>query len=260
MMRPLVLILLLSWPWAAVAVSAQTPERIKALRADAESGDARAQYFMGKFLTESDPVEATRWFRKAAEQGQRNAQTSMGFAYLEGRGVAKDEAEAARWYRQAAEQGEGLAQWQLAWMSQEGRGMPANQDEALKWFEAVIATEAAEAKPGEATPMANMAKPRIAYIYSSRSMVYDLGFEVPEDPALGFYWLSRAAQLNPVHIDSLTSRARNLSAEQRTDAERHILEWATAPGHGGPESFAPALAALHAAAKLFQVPDLKTDD
>ncbi|HEV7668865.1 MAG TPA: tetratricopeptide repeat protein [Thermoanaerobaculia bacterium] len=262
MFRPLVVTLLLSLPLAQVPASAWTPEEIQKLRADAESGDARAQYVLGKMLEKDDhKEEAVRWYRKAAEQGLRNAQTSLGFFYLNGEGgVAKDEAEAARWYRKAADQGEQLAQWQLAWMYQEGRGVPANEDEAVKWYETVIAAEAAETKPGEGTPMADMAKPQVAMIYSRRSMVYETGFGVPEDPAFGYYWLSRAAQLDPeIHAASLTSRARNLSAEQRAEAERRILEWSTTSGHGGPEGFAPALAALHAAAKIPQVPDPKKD-
>ncbi|HXU34589.1 MAG TPA: tetratricopeptide repeat protein [Thermoanaerobaculia bacterium] len=258
-MRPILMLLLLAFPWAAVSVSAQTPERIQAVRAEAETGDARAQYILGKFLEQSDPAEATRWYRKAADQGQRNAQTSLGFAYLEGRGIAKDDAEAARWYRKAAEQGEQLAQWQLAWMSSEGRGVPANEEEALKWYEAVIATDAADGESGR-HPMTEMAKPAIADIYSRRASIYEMGFGAPKDPALGFYWLSRASQLDPeLYAAHLTDRAKSLSAEQRADAERRILEWATAKDHGGPEDFAPALAALHAAGKIPPVPDPKKD-
>ena len=42
---------------------------------------------------------ATRWFRKAAEQGNADAQGFIGFAYLKGNGVSKDPTEATRWYR-----------------------------------------------------------------------------------------------------------------------------------------------------------------
>ncbi|MCL2725942.1 MAG: SEL1-like repeat protein [Polyangiaceae bacterium] len=46
-----------------------------------------------------------KWWRKAAEQGDAEAQAALGFMYSEGRGVAKDEAEAVKWWRKAAEQG-----------------------------------------------------------------------------------------------------------------------------------------------------------
>jgi len=252
MFRSLLMTLLLSLPIAAAPASAWTPEEIQALRADAESGDARAQYMVGRSLAKSDPVEAARWFRKAADQGQSDAQKALGFAYFEGEGVAKDEKQAAIWFRKAAEHGEQLAQWMLASMYQEGRGVPANEEEALKWYEAVIAIDEADGESGS-HPMTNMAKPQIADIYSRRSMIYDAGFGGPRDPALGYYWLSRSAQLDPgVYDESLAARARTLSADERTAAERHIREWATAPGHGGVESFAPAITALHAAGEALE--------
>ncbi|MBR5893847.1 MAG: sel1 repeat family protein, partial [Bacteroidaceae bacterium] len=52
---------------------------------------------------EKDPTEAVKWYRKAAEQGQVNAQYNLGLCYEIG--VAKDLAEAVKWYRKAAEQG-----------------------------------------------------------------------------------------------------------------------------------------------------------
>src|SRR3954454_1319801 len=50
-------------------------------------------------------AEAARWFRKAAEQGNADAQNHLGVLYDHGKGVTQDHAEAARWFRKAAEQG-----------------------------------------------------------------------------------------------------------------------------------------------------------
>ncbi len=52
-----------------------------------------------------DHVEAAKWWRKAAEQGDANAQCSLGMAYDNGTGVPKDSAKAVNWVRKAAEQG-----------------------------------------------------------------------------------------------------------------------------------------------------------
>ena len=41
-----------------------------------------------------------------AEQGHAPSQAGLGFMYREGQGVPQDDAEAARWYRLAAEQGD----------------------------------------------------------------------------------------------------------------------------------------------------------
>ena len=58
-------------------------------------------------------LEAAKWFRKAAEQGDPEAQNSLGFCYAEGQGVPHDIDEAMRWYRKAAEQGHVTAQSNL---------------------------------------------------------------------------------------------------------------------------------------------------
>ncbi len=50
---------------------------------------------------------------KLAEQGDADAQCSLGEMYDKGRGVAQDYAEAVKWYRMAAEQGYAWAQRNL---------------------------------------------------------------------------------------------------------------------------------------------------
>ena len=60
-----------------------------------------------------DEAEAVRWYRRAAEQDDANAQFNLGVCYYNGTGVAKDDAEAVHWYRKAAEQGHVRAQYKL---------------------------------------------------------------------------------------------------------------------------------------------------
>ena len=43
--------------------------------------------------------------RKAADQGDASAQYHLGFCYINGTGVVKNEVESVKWYRKAAEQG-----------------------------------------------------------------------------------------------------------------------------------------------------------
>jgi hypothetical protein len=57
-----------------------------------------------------DYAEALHWYRKAADQGNANAQSAIGYAYYHGLGVSRDNAEALRWYRKAADQGDEYAQ------------------------------------------------------------------------------------------------------------------------------------------------------
>ena len=56
---------------------------------------------------------AVQWYRKAAEQGNAEAQFSLASMYEEGRGVVKDSTLAVQWYRKAAEQGDTTAQKSL---------------------------------------------------------------------------------------------------------------------------------------------------
>jgi len=88
----------------------------------AEQGNVEAQYNLGLLYGQNDgsveilvdEAEAVRWYRKAAEQGLAAAQYKLGFAYHYGKGVLNNEAEATRWFRKAAEQGDEDAQQALA--------------------------------------------------------------------------------------------------------------------------------------------------
>jgi TPR repeat protein len=60
-----------------------------------------------------DPVEAVKWFKKAAEQGLAAGQNNLGWMYEYGLGVSKNYAEAKKWYEKRAEQGKSLAKANL---------------------------------------------------------------------------------------------------------------------------------------------------
>jgi TPR repeat protein len=72
---------------------------------------------------QQEPV-AVAELRARAEQGDADAQFSLGVRYANGRGVAEDEAEAVRWYRLAAEQGYVDAQFNLGVRYSIGEGVP----------------------------------------------------------------------------------------------------------------------------------------
>ena len=79
-------------------------------------------------------AEATKWVRKAAEQGFAEAQKNLGFMYFNGKGISKNEAEAVKWYRKAAEQGNAYAQYNLGFIYANGLGVPQEFVKAYMWW------------------------------------------------------------------------------------------------------------------------------
>jgi TPR repeat protein len=51
-------------------------------------------------------MEAAKYYRQAAQRGNRLAQYTLGYLYEKGQGVSQDEIQALMWYNLAAIQGE----------------------------------------------------------------------------------------------------------------------------------------------------------
>ena len=117
---------------SAPLAEAQESEHLTELRAQAEAGDADAQFNLGLFS--EDYAETAKWYRLAAEQGHASAQYLLGLMYSDGVGVPEDYAEAVKWYRLAAEQGIAAAQFNLGVMYYNGEGVPEDDAEAYLWF------------------------------------------------------------------------------------------------------------------------------
>lgn len=120
------------------AISAGTPT-VLAQPASAtpqgESGTPEQQRKLAdKYYSQRDYPQALHWYRKAAENGDLSAQTSLGAMYQLGSGIPIDDAEAVRWFRSAAEQGYASAQSNLGYMYRKGRGVPQDDSLALYWY------------------------------------------------------------------------------------------------------------------------------
>ena len=112
---------------------------LKFWRPLAEQGDAEAQFSLGGMYADGrgvsqDNAKAMIWRRKAAEQGHAAAQALLGGLYDHGLGVSEDDVEAAKWYRLAAEQGDAEAQSNLGNMYVNGEGVPQDYVLAHLWF------------------------------------------------------------------------------------------------------------------------------
>ena len=86
--------------------------------------------------------------RKAAEQGDAEAQFSLGSCYDEGEGVRVDKSLAVKWYRMAAERGDADAQYNLAACYDNGEGVRKNSVAAVKWCRKAAEQGLAVAKEG----------------------------------------------------------------------------------------------------------------
>ncbi len=97
--------------------SSATIHRNKAkywLRCSAERGLSRAQISYGALLyQDGEFAEAIEWYKRAAEDGNSEAQYRVGIAYADGQGVTADANEARKWLKLAAKQDHFLAKIRL---------------------------------------------------------------------------------------------------------------------------------------------------
>lgn len=109
------------------------------LTARAERGDLEAQADLGsKYCSgdgvQRDPVEAVKWFGRAAEGGLPRAQFYLASMIGAGIGAPKDLELAARWLLKAAGNGLPQAQFHLGLMYAEGIGVDRDLQEARRWM------------------------------------------------------------------------------------------------------------------------------
>ena len=91
-------------------------------------------YLNGNGVAEN-AYEAVKWFRKAAKQGDANAQNMLGMCYLNGNGVAEDENKAFSWCMKAARQELPVAMYNIGSFFEDGQGCDCDYEKALEWYE-----------------------------------------------------------------------------------------------------------------------------
>lgn len=129
------------------------------LEAEVKSGDAWAQFALGKIYVVSTDhslgmnwneakVKAIELFTKSAEQGNAAAMAELGFCYQHGWGVPESEAKAAEFYAEAAELGNAMAQRHLGYLHKLGQGVSRSKARTVELY-----TKAAELGDGPAQVM-----------------------------------------------------------------------------------------------------------
>jgi TPR repeat protein len=115
-------------------------EALRWFRKAADQGNADAQFNIGMMYENGEGVtqdyaEALRWYQKAADQENADAQNHIGLIYVNGWGVAQDYAEAGRWFRKAADQGNATAQYNLGLLYAGGKLGSRYKREGRLWMQ-----------------------------------------------------------------------------------------------------------------------------
>ena len=90
-------------------------------------------YYAGEGVT-ADRETAVRWFRRAAEGGDKSSMCYLGHCLQYGEGIPKNQTEALRWFRTAAEAGSGVGARRLAQFYGNGIVVPKDPAEAARWM------------------------------------------------------------------------------------------------------------------------------
>ena len=251
------LLLAAAWLLAVPGSSAQTvnpqtgavcepqPTDMESVRSKAETGDASAEYEMGRSMlsprpTDSELALAMPWFRRSAEQGYAPAEYTYGAVFREGGWENSDQL--VYWWTKAAEQGNIQAQLWLGVYYEQGRdGVKQDYVEAIKW----LSVAAKQGQPDAQFTLGQM---------------YENGEGVPQDYRLAAYWYRKAADqtidlggagqganglaqlyqdghATPqdyvfvylgyayVHADGMRDVAQKMNASQIADAQRRVSAW-----------------------------------
>ena len=237
-LRLIVLAWLALTTWTAQTGHTAEDQELDKIRRAAEQGDAEAQTDLGGMYRDGqglpqDDAQAVHWYRRAADQGYAPAQDNLGRMYQNGRGVPQDDAQAVSWYRRAADQDEANAQNNLGAMYQMGRGVLRDYTQAVHWYRRA-------ADQGYAPAQDNLGR------------MYQNGRGVPQDDAQAVSWYRRAAdqgharaQANlgwmyangrgvPQDDTQAVSWYRRAADQGHARAQRH-LGWMYANGRGVPQ-------------------------
>jgi TPR repeat protein len=106
--------------------------------------------------------EALQHFRKAAREGNADAELHVGAMYFNGHGVAQDRDEAARWFHKAAVHGNLEAQYILGVIYWDGRGVARDYVASYMWFNIASENGSKSAAESVGRIAANLSSPDIS--------------------------------------------------------------------------------------------------
>jgi TPR repeat protein len=156
-------------------------EAAKWYRAAAQQGNAEGQFRLARLVHEGgeglkkSPEIAVQLYKSAADQGHAMAQNWLGYCYQRGIGIAAKDETAVEWYGKAADQGLAVAQNNLALMHLNGKGTPRDFAKAFALFKVA-------ADQGDGWGLNNLAG------------MYEMGWGVAQDPKQASALYRKAAE------------------------------------------------------------------
>ncbi|HDO1315543.1 tetratricopeptide repeat protein [Aeromonas veronii] len=130
-MNSLLLLFILNSNLNEVALKPDVKKEFYLILETAQQGNPEAQFTVGISYdigdrVEKDPSLAFTWYHKAAQQGHPDAKYNLGIAYDHGDGVEQDHTLAAVWYKKAALKGHVESQFNLGVAYLLGEGVDRN--------------------------------------------------------------------------------------------------------------------------------------
>ena len=152
---------------------------LEILKPLAEQGNSQAQVTLGIMYDNGhgvplDQTEAFNWYIKAAKQGDPIVQHDVGVKYFQGQGVDQDYQQAAYWWEQSANAGLADSQFNLGLMYYRGLGIEQDYKKASELFYAA-------AKQGHGNAQYSLA------------VMYAFGQGVEKDYARALPWFRKSA-------------------------------------------------------------------
>ncbi|MEA1651390.1 tetratricopeptide repeat protein [Nitrospirillum sp. BR 11164] len=186
------------------------PAALTELGPAADKGDGEAQTYLGWMYEKGlgvpvDYARAQAWYTKAAAQGHAHALNNLGSLYYLGNGVPKDAPKGIGLFRKAAKKGDAQAQMNLAMIYYIGHDAPKDDAEAAHWARAA-------ARQGEAHAQILLAR------------LYDTGAGLPRNPVLA-YTLTVLSGDNPDAQALRTRLEGELSTAQKAEAQTLAKTW-----------------------------------
>lgn len=171
---------------------AERDDAVESMRELAESGDAHAQYFMGKLyrdgpLLPPDWVMARYWFDKAAKQGYAAAQYALGKLYLSDDASVHDSELGIQWLEHAAYNGNHYASYRLGKEYMRGEAVRKDTRKAMDHI----------------YTSAQAGNPHAQYLLGKLLLQ---GKMVERDKEEGIQWLTRAAEHGYSYAQCLLER------------------------------------------------------